>query len=105
MLVHSVYFWFKSDADPALVARFEQGLARLATIPDVQAAHFGKPEATPKRAVLDDSYSWALIATFEDLAAHDRYQDHTIHHEFLQEFSASWEKVQVYDVRVAEPSS
>jgi Stress responsive A/B Barrel Domain len=84
MLIHSVYFWFRSDADAALVARFEHGLARLTTIPDIHTAHFGRPEATPKRP---------------DIEAHDRYQAHPIHQEFLDEFAASWQRVQVYDVR------
>lgn len=100
MLIHSVYFWFKPDADPAVVARFEDGLRRLTAIPDIQAAHFGRPEATPPRPVIDASYAWALIEIFPDLAAHDRYQVHEIHQRFLQEFSGSWQKVQVYDVRV-----
>jgi hypothetical protein len=100
MLIHSVYFWFKADADPALVARFEAGLQRLTAIPDIQAAHFGRPETTPKRPVIDDSYSWALIETFPDLAAHDRYQAHELHQQFLEEFSGTWQRVQVYDVRV-----
>ena len=100
MLIHSVYFWFQPDADPAVVARFEDGLKRLATIPDIQTVYFGKPEATPKRPVIDDTYAWGLVETFEDLAAHDRYQAHAIHQEFLKEFASSWQKVQVYDVRV-----
>jgi hypothetical protein len=100
MLIHSVYFWFKPDADSALVARFEQGLARLITIPDIHTAHFGRPEATPKRPVIDDTYAWALIETFADMEAHDRYQAHTIHQEFSDEFANSWQRVQVYDVRV-----
>jgi hypothetical protein len=100
MLIHSVYFWFKVDAEPALVARFEEGLRRLTAIPDIQTAHFGRPETTPKRPVIDDSYAWALIETFQDLAAHDRYQAHEIHQQFLREFSGTWQKVQVYDVRV-----
>jgi hypothetical protein len=100
MLIHSVYFWFKPEADLALVARFAQGLALLVTIPDIQTAHFGRPEATPQRAVIDDSYDWGLIETFADIAAHDRYQSHPIHVEFLREFSSTWQKVQVYDVRV-----
>lgn len=100
MLIHSVYFWFKQDAAPDLMAHFEEGLARLATIPEIQTAHFGKPEVTPKRPVIDDSYAWGLVATFADLGTHDLYQAHEIHQEFLREFAASWEKVQVYDVRV-----
>jgi len=98
MLVHSVYFWFKPDADPAVVAAFAAGLARLTTIPEVVTAYFGRPEATPKRAVVDDSYAWALVEVFTDLAAHDRYQEHPIHQEFLRDFSGSWQRVQVYDV-------
>jgi hypothetical protein len=100
MLIHSVYFWFKPDADPALVARFEDGLRRLTAIPDIESAYFGRPETTPARPVIDDSYAWALIEIFSDLAAHDRYQAHETHRLFLQEFSGSWQKVQVYDVRV-----
>ena len=99
MLIHSVYFWFKADADPARVARFEQGLLALTRIPDIKTAHFGRPEATPKRASVDDSYAWALFAIFADVEAHDRYQTHSIHEEFLREFAPLWAKVQVYDVR------
>jgi len=98
MLIHSVYFWFKPDADPALLARFPAGLARLTTIPEIQTAHVGRPEATSKRAVIDDTYAWALIETFADTEAHDRYQAHPIHEEFVREFAASWQRVQVYDV-------
>jgi hypothetical protein len=100
MLIHSVYFWFKPDADPAVVARFEEGLRKLTAIPDIQVAYFGRPEATPPRPVIDDSYAWGLVEQFADLAAHDRYQEHPIHRQFLDEFASSWQKVQVYDVRV-----
>lgn len=100
MLIHSVYFWLKKDADPAVVARFEEGLQRLSRIPDVQSAYYGRPAATPHRAVIDDSYAWALIAMFPDVAAHDRYQDHPVHHAFVEEFKAIWDSVRVYDARV-----
>jgi hypothetical protein len=93
-----VYFWFKPSADPAVVVRFEDGLKSLCAIPDVQSAYYGRPDATAKRPVIDDSYAWALIATFADIAAHDSYQDHPVHHAFLGEFGATWEKVQVYDL-------
>jgi hypothetical protein len=101
MLIHSVYFWFEPDADDAVVAAFEAGLRRLTAIPDITTAYFGRPEATPPRDVVDQSYAWALVATFPDLAAHDRYQVHPVHEDFLTQFSASWARVQVYDVRQA----
>ena len=100
MLIHSVYFWLNPSADPAIVGRFRAGLERLASIPDVKSAHVGPPAATPKRSVVDDSYSWALVALFDDVAAHDRYQDHPIHHDFLSEFGESWQRVQVYNASV-----
>lgn len=100
MLIHSVYFWFKPDADPAVVAAFESGLRRLTSIPEIQQAYFGRPEATPKRDVIDDSYAWALVEVFADLEQHDRYQEHPLHQEFLRDFAASWQTVRVYDVRV-----
>jgi len=98
MLIHSVYFWFEPDADPALAARFADGLARLGTIPDVQTAHFGRPAATPRRPVMDDTYAWALIELFADVEAHRRYQSHPIHQQFVHEFADIWQKVRVYDV-------
>lgn len=99
MLIHSVYFWFKPASSVAVRAAFEDGLRRLCAIPDVAAAHIGVPEATPERPVIDATYDWALILTFADLAAHDRYQEHPVHEAFVQEFRASWDRVQVYDVR------
>jgi Stress responsive A/B Barrel Domain len=100
MLIHSVYFWFKSDADPKLVAEFAEGLRRLCTIPQIKQAHFGRPEQTPPRPVIDQSYAWGLVEHFESLADHDAYQDHPLHLEFLDRFKKTWERVQVYDVRV-----
>ncbi|MEO7033020.1 MAG: Dabb family protein [Polyangiaceae bacterium] len=100
MLIHSVYFWFKHDAEPTVVEAFESGLRRLASIPEVQQAYVGRPEATPKRDVVDNSYAWALVEIFADMQDHERYQEHPLHHEFLRDFAASWQRVQVYDVRV-----
>jgi hypothetical protein len=100
MLIHSVYFWFKPDADAQVVARFEDGLRRLVTIPEVREAYFGPPEAVPARAVVDQSYAWALVERFDSVADHDAYQAHPIHEEFLETFKPTWDRVQVFDVHV-----
>jgi len=100
MLIHSVYFWFKPDADPTLVEAFEAGLKQLVSIPQIRQAYFGRPEATPKRDVIDDSYTWSLVEFFSSLEDHDLYQEHPLHLDFLSKFAASWQRVQVYDVRV-----
>jgi hypothetical protein len=98
MLIHAVYFWFKAGADPALIAHFEEGLKRLSAIAEVEQAYYGRPANTSARPVVDATFAWALIATFADVAAHDRYQNHPVHHAFLEEFAVLWEKVRVYDV-------
>ncbi|MEN9577673.1 MAG: hypothetical protein RJA70_682 [Pseudomonadota bacterium] len=99
MLVHSVYFWFKKDADPGVVTDFENGLKRLSAVPQIRQVYYGRPEETPPRPVLDSSYDWALYVMFDDLAAHDAYQAHELHDEFLAKYKASWARVQVYDAR------
>jgi Stress responsive A/B Barrel Domain len=99
VLVHTVFFWFKPDADPAVVARFEGGLQRLRGVPDVVDMRFGVPAATAKRSVVDDSYGWGLVLTFADVAAQERYQAHPLHEDFVGEFRDSWQKVVVYDVQ------
>ena len=105
MLIHSVYFWFASDAEPARVAEFEAGLHRLIRIAQIQRAYVGKPERTPARDVIDQSYDWALIVHFESVADHDAYQDHALHREFLERFAATWQQVRVYDVQVPPVSA
>jgi len=100
MLMHSVFFWLDKDADPALAARFQEGLAKLITIPGTKSAHFGKPSKTEARDVVDSSYDWALFEVFESMDAHDSYQAHPIHAEFVETFAPIWKKVQVYDADI-----
>ena len=39
----------------------------------------------------------ALTIVFENKAAHDKYQDHKRHLEFIKENKDSWKKVRVFD--------
>lgn len=100
MLIHSVYYWFKAEAEPSRVAEFEAGLRRLCQVEQIEKAYFGRPEHTPPRPVIDQSYEWALVLHFENLAQHDAYQEHPLHLEFLERFAEIWAQVRVYDVRV-----
>lgn len=100
VLIHSVYFWFKPDAAPARVAEFEAGLRSLTGVEHIRQAYFGRPAQTPARPVIDGSFDWALLLHFDDVAAHDAYQAHPLHDEFLERFAALWARVQVYDAQV-----
>lgn len=94
--VHTVYFWLDSDLSDADRAEFEQALAKLGTVPTIEKFYWGPPAPTIKRDVIDDSYDYAINVHFESIEAHNTYQDHTIHLEFLKQ-APKWTKVQVYD--------
>ena len=96
MFIHSVYFWLKPDLGDAELQTFFDRLRALLTIDTVQAGHIGTPADT-RRAVVDHTYSHALILTFRDANAHEQYQLHPIHDRFRNECSACWTKLVIYD--------
>ena len=98
MLVHSVYFWLKSELTEAEVAEFHQGLESLCGIKSAESVYVGAPADTPPRPVIDTSYSFALVVVLKDREAHDTYQVDPLHTAFLERFKPYWEKVLIYDV-------
>lgn len=49
------------------------------------------------RSVNDRQWDVALHLVFRDKAAHDMYQDHPRHDEFIQENKETWQSVRVFD--------
>jgi hypothetical protein len=97
MLVHSVFFWLREDLTAAQRSQFRHGLDSLARISAVKEIYIGTPAATEKRAVIDDSYSFALTVIVEDLAAQQAYQVDPIHLAFVAACKPYWTRVQIYD--------
>lgn len=97
MLVHCVYFWLKPGLSESQQADFRRGVNTLAAIKTVENMYVGKPAATPRRPVIDHSYSTALIVLFRDVAAHDAYQTDPIHLKFVADCQNYWTRVQIYD--------
>ena len=93
MHVHNVYFWLKDGPSRS----FEEGLSLLFKDPNITSGSFGKPIASD-RAVVDDTFTYAMTVTFQDTNAHDSYQDGEIHLEFMRNHADKWEKVAVYDI-------
>ena len=97
MFIHSVYFWLtrpeSTDDHDALRA----GLESLRGVSAIQDVKLGQPADT-RRPVIDHSYDFALLLTFADKAAHDVYQEHPVHLEFIAECQHLWSRVQIYDV-------
>jgi hypothetical protein len=49
------------------------------------------------REVNDQEFDVALHLVFKDKAAHDTYQEHARHKQFIEENRANWKKVRVFD--------
>ncbi|MFT3782656.1 MAG: Dabb family protein [Nibricoccus sp.] len=97
MLIHSVFFWLKPETTAAQRDAMQKGLESLRAIKSTKAVYVGTPAALPDRPTRDSSYAFALTVLFKDIAAHDAYQIDPLHKAFIQEHSAIWARVQVYD--------
>jgi len=97
MLVHSVYFWLKSDLTTAQRAEFKRGVESLRKIKAVKEIHIGAPAATEKRPVIESSYSVALTVIVKNVAGHNAYQVDPIHLAFVKACKGYWTRVQIYD--------
>ena len=96
MFVHTVFFWLKYPENTDDRNALQAGLESLRSINAIQSVYVGKPADT-RRPVIDHSYDFSLTFVFADKAAHDVYQDHPVHQEFVAECAHLWERVQIYD--------
>ena len=97
MLIHTVIFWLRKDLTHEDLALFEQELCLLEKISTVEQLFIGRPSATAKRPVIDDTYDFCLTVALKDLAAHDVYQEDPLHLAFIENCSQMWERVKIYD--------
>ena len=96
MFVHTVFFWLKHPENNDDRNALQAGLESLRSIKAIQDVYVGKPADT-RRPVVDHSYDFSLTFVFADRAAHDVYQAHPVHQEFVAECAHFWERVQIYD--------
>jgi hypothetical protein len=97
MLVHVVYFWLERTLDEAARAAFRSDLEALLQIDTVRFGHVGTPAETEQRPAIDRSYDFGLVVAFDDLAGHDAYQVHPLHHRFLDRHADQWTRLQIFD--------
>ncbi|MCH6259080.1 Dabb family protein [Puniceicoccaceae bacterium K14] len=97
MLVHSVYFYFKSDASEQQRKDCMEAAKGLGDIEGAVAYYVGTPASVPDRPPLVKDYDFGLTGVFESVEKHDAYQVHPIHKEFIESYKPIWEKVVVYD--------
>ena len=98
--LHLVYFWLKEGCGQKEAKALAEGARRYLThIPGVLRLEAGFPVGT-ERDVVDSSYGVGLLVEFGSVADHDVYQDHADHLRFIEECSAFWSRVRVYDTAI-----
>lgn len=96
MFVHTVFFWLTHPESQSDRDALHAGLESLKGINHITAAYVGKPADT-RRPVIDHTFDFSLTLVFADRAAHDAYQVHPVHLEFVAECAHLWNRVQIYD--------
>ena len=94
---HVVYFWLKQpDHEPDRV-KFEAAAKKfMAESVYAKTRFIGvAPKAT--RSVVDDSFTYSLILSFESAEAQQKYQAEPAHEEFVATCNDLWKNVIVYD--------
>lgn len=97
LLVHSVYFTLKEDTPERRAAMIQSTRDTLAKIPGIVALAVGPRDEDLARDVNDLDFDIALTIVFRDRAAHDLYQPHKKHQEFIAANLPNVERVRVFD--------
>lgn len=94
---HTVFFWLNNPDDAQDRTAFENSLQKFLDNSGYAKTKFiGKPPKA-SRDVVDGSFTYSLIVTFDSAEAQQAYQDEAPHKLFIKESSGLWSKVIVYD--------
>ncbi|NNF21913.1 MAG: Dabb family protein [Saprospiraceae bacterium] len=94
--VHMVFFWLKEPENDSSRKKFVTELKFIDKISAINRKHIGNPADTD-RTVVDSTYTYSLVLSFNSRKKYDIYADHPLHLTFIENASDLWEKVQVYD--------
>jgi len=94
---HTVYFWLHNPDSPDDRQAFEASLRKFLSRSQYAKTNFiGTPPAA-SREVVDGSFTYSLIVSFESAEAQAQYQQEQPHLDFIAESQHLWKKVIVYD--------
>jgi Stress responsive A/B Barrel Domain len=100
-LAHMVYFTL-NDNSPEAVHKLVEACNKYLNKHDGEVYFsVGTRVKDLKREVNDQDFDVALHVVFQNRAAHDKYQDHPRHIDFIKENRANWKKVRVFDANVS----
>jgi hypothetical protein len=94
--VHVVFFWLKNEDEKTKKAFLTELRKFIDHVDMIKSQHIGTPADTD-RPVIDNSWTFSLILSFDSKKEQDKYQEHQLHKEFIANASSLWDKVLVYD--------
>jgi hypothetical protein len=93
---HMVFFWLINDSAEVQKEFLKELKDFVSQVEEIKKVHIGPPAQTD-RDVIDNTYSFSLVVTFDSRKEHDIYQEHAAHKRFIENASTLWKKVLVYD--------
>ena len=93
---HMVFFWLINDSTEVKNKFLKELKDFVSQVEEIKKVHVGPPADTD-RDVIDNTYSYSLVITFDSKKEHDVYQTHPAHQKFIENASSLWERVLVYD--------
>ena len=94
---HTVYFWLNNPTNEQDRAAFETSLQKFLNNSGYAKTKFIGTPPRASRDVVDGSFTYSLILSFESAEAQQKYQDEAPHKLFIKESEGLWKKVIVYD--------
>ena len=96
-LSHNVYFTLNDSGPEARKALVEACETYLGDHEGTVFFAAGMRATEKTRDVNDTGFDVSLHVYFQDEAAHEAYQNHPRHHEFIERMKANWKTVRVFD--------
>lgn len=94
---HTVFFWLKNPDNAADRTAFETSLKKFLSKSAYANTKFIGTPPKASRDVVDGSFTYSLILSFDSAESQQAYQDEAPHKVFIEESSDLWSKVIVYD--------
>jgi catechol 2,3-dioxygenase-like lactoylglutathione lyase family enzyme len=95
--VHSVYFWLNNPDSQEDRDLFLKNLHTFLENSQYLTSYHVAPPAGTDREVVDNSYDYNLVVTFDSKELQDQYQTETAHLTFVESSKHLWDRVQIYD--------
>ncbi len=95
--VHTVYFWLRNPDVESDREAFLAAVTKLLEKSTYAKTKFIGTAPKTNRDVVDSSFTYSLVVTFDSAEAEEAYQKEQAHLDFIEAASPLWKKVVVYD--------